>query len=59
VAKKGYASKEEAQKVADERNLMAANSPYGMLPRYESYQYHDPVTGENKWLVREKRQSRR
>ena len=59
MAKKGYASKEAAQQVADERNLMAANSPYGMLPQYEPYQYHDPVTGEKKWLVREKRQSRR
>jgi len=53
VAKKGYASQAEAQRVADERNVMSANSPYGMLPQYAPYHYHDPVTGERKWFVRQ------
>ena len=57
MAKKGYASQAEAQRVADERNLMSANSLYGLLPHYAPYHYHDPVTGERKWFVRQEPKS--
>lgn len=54
MAKKGYASYEEALAAAERHNAIARQSRLP-LPQYEVYHYRDPVTGERKWFLRQKR----
>ena len=54
MPKRGYTTYEEAAAEADRQNARARNSRLP-LPEYEGYHYRDPVTGEQKWLLRRKR----
>ena len=57
MAKKGYASREEAAAAAARANEMLGSLPGA--PEYVPYEYTDPLNGESKHLIRRKPQPRR
>lgn len=50
--KKSYASREEAQAVADEWNARQPSPERSVLPRLKVYPHRDPVTGNTSYFVR-------
>lgn len=57
MAKKGYASRQEAEVTAADWNAKRDSSKYSTaLPEYEPYEHTDPVTGVTKWFIRRRPQ---